>query len=178
MPKIGARNTAKNISDFVAFSWFLDIIMGLFGAFNHSQIAHFDSRTYCNTFCMISGTTKHVTKSGPSDPVFITKIFQKIQETYGNILENLIFISENLKVWKSWKVDVPNCSFFTLFCFFVWGGVDILKMWNVETLKMTFWLFESLEFPKLKSQRRASKNMKKSCIWISYLSKKHEMEIW
>ena len=39
----------------------------------------------------MSGTTENVTKSGPSDPVFIDKIFQKIQATYGSIPETQNF---------------------------------------------------------------------------------------
>ena len=67
-------------------------------------MANFDSRTYCNTVWNIFGTTKPVTKSGTSDPVFITKILQKIQEQYENILEHIfcnICESEILKVWES-----------------------------------------------------------------------------
>ena len=33
------------------------------------------------------------TKSGPSEPVFITKILQEILENDGSILENIIFVN-------------------------------------------------------------------------------------
>ena len=45
----------------------------------------------CNTFWNIFGTTKTVTKSGPSGPVFITRILQQIQEQYGGIFETYDF---------------------------------------------------------------------------------------
>ena len=57
---------------------------------------------------MISGTTKTSTKSGPSGPVFITKIFQKIQEHMGASLNNEIWRSVNLRFWNFRKASAPN----------------------------------------------------------------------
>ena len=60
---------------------------------------------------MIYGTSKKVTKSGPIDFLFITKMLQTIQEIMGTCLKNSVF---HLKTWKSvnWKPQVP----------FLWGG--------------------------------------------------------
>ena len=41
------------------------------------------------------------TKSGPSDPVFITKILQKYKRNYGNILDNIIFVNLGTKKAKT-----------------------------------------------------------------------------
>ena len=74
--------------------------MDVFGGFTYSKMANFESRTYCNTSWMISGASKQSTESRPSDPVFSTKLLQKIQENNGNILEHTIFHireSEKLK---------------------------------------------------------------------------------
>ena len=132
-------------------------------------MANFDSRTYCNIFWMMSGTSKHVTKSGPSDPVSITRTFQKNWETNGIILEHIIFVSENVKFWNCWKVRVPYFS-----------SVRFLNFWNLKTLKLRnsemlfseFWKFE-----KMKIEDGHRKVMKfrlekswKSWIWVQYLT--------
>ena len=41
---------------------------------------------------------KNLSNLDPRTPAFITKIRQEIQEKYGVILEQIIFISENLKL--------------------------------------------------------------------------------
>ena len=79
-----ARNTANILGDVLFFLVFLCIYGGFLG------VANFDFRMDCNTFWMISGTSKTSTKYGASDPVLITKILQKIQEKHGNIVENTI----------------------------------------------------------------------------------------
>ena len=78
-PKRGPKIRQKY---YVCFCFFLvfECIRSGFGGFNYSQTANLDSGTYCNTFKMIAGTSKKSTKSGPSDPVFINKMFQRIQE--------------------------------------------------------------------------------------------------
>ena len=68
-------------------------------------MANFDFWTYCNTFWMISGTAKKSTKSGPPDPAFITNIFQKIQEKYGNILGKTL----SLSIWDSKIICSKQC---------------------------------------------------------------------
>ena len=65
---------------------------------------------------MILGTSKILTKSGPVDPVFITKIFKKIQEKYGNILENIIFsYLDILKIQNSDIFGPTQPRFFSYF---------------------------------------------------------------
>ena len=54
----------------------------------------------CNTFWNIFGTTNNATKSGPSDPVFITKVLHKLKEIWQHPY-NIFFISENLKNLKT-----------------------------------------------------------------------------
>ena len=61
------------------------------------------SRTHCNTFWIISGTSKRSTKSGPQDPLFITKTFEKIQEKSPNILKDIILHISTC--WKSKKLQ-------------------------------------------------------------------------
>ena len=80
-PKTGsnkAQNMANIVRELLVFFVF-NIIIEVFGGFNYSQMANFDSWTYCNTFWMISATSKNSTKSGPSDPVFVTATFQNRQ---------------------------------------------------------------------------------------------------
>ena len=50
----------------------------LFSGVIYSKMANVDFRTYCNTFWNIFGSTKMVTELGPSDPIFINKMFQNI----------------------------------------------------------------------------------------------------
>ena len=78
-------------SHLLVFLRFFIYVLGGLGGLNYSQMANFDSRVDCNTFGMISGTSKKSTKSRPSDPVFITKLLQKIQENMGTSLDNIIF---------------------------------------------------------------------------------------
>ena len=79
-------------------------------------------------------TTNNVTKSGPSNPISITKILQKIQEEYGNILERILLISENLKFGTCVKVHAPN------FCFlFFWICMRCRKVEVFENWKQQLW---------------------------------------
>ena len=140
-------------------------------------MANFDSRIYCNTFWSIFGTTKKVTKSGPSDPVIITKILQK---RIGNILKNIMFVSESLKHWNCWKVCAPIC----LNCFPFWKleslkfenlnlwnmnwKLKVWRIWNVENWSFKLWKLEKLKFQILtlgpgisrKNIRRNTRNQK------------------
>ena len=62
-------------------------------------------------FFDIFGTSKQPTKSGPSDPLFITEILQNIQDNYGNILQTYYFCkSGNLNFGRFLKPRVPTCS--------------------------------------------------------------------
>ena len=84
---------------------------------------------------------QNVTKCGPSDPAFITKILQTLPEIMGTSLNNIIFISENLKFWETWKVHVPH----------------FLKLVNLILRKTKLWATQHLEISKLKF-----------CNWTSY----------
>ena len=88
---IGPKNTANKLRVF-CFCWLLNIFMGFWGFVNYSKIANVDSQTYFNALWMVSGTSKKMTKSGPSDPVVITRIFQNVQEIYGNDVEHIFHI--------------------------------------------------------------------------------------
>ena len=90
---------------------------------------------------MVSGMTKTVVKSGRPGPVFSTKIFQNIQENYGNVLET-IFISENSKFWKFRKVCAPH------WLSFVFGASEMLKF---ESLKFCNLIIDNLEFGNFQS---------------------------
>ena len=93
---------------------------------------------------MISGTTKNVTKYGPLDPVFITEIFQKIHEAYGDILRKYVHI------WESdiLKVLEGTCTKPLIFCFFNFWEPESL---NIEIRKtkwqhgLWYWHFEESE---------------------------------
>ena len=95
----------------------------------------------------------------PAPPVFITKRLQTFQDTYGNILENIIFISENLRFWKLWNVDDLTFRFFDfLILKFIFSNFVnlrfsvILDIWFFYNLKVaccltfTVWKFEIFEF--------------------------------
>ena len=60
----------------------------------------------------------------PRTPYFSSKYFTIYKKNVGTSLDNIIFISDNLKFSNCWKVYVPN-------------------FWNVETWKFKFWKFES-----------------------------------
>ena len=75
-------------------------------------------------------------KSGPSDPVSITKIFQKIHENMGKSFNILFFMAEHLKVWNCRKVCVPNF----LSC---WNSIfGNMEVGNLETWKWEMWTFK------------------------------------
>ena len=111
---------------------------------------------------MISGTTKNVTKSRPSDPVFITKILQKIQEHLKEQPWNILFLHiweyEILKVLeglctrlfeilksetlKTWIFEMFNFEKWTFgnWTFETWQfGGCFLEMWNFENSKIGKW---------------------------------------
>ena len=83
---------------------------------------------------MISGPTKNVTKSGPSDPVFITKIcqkYKKIWERPGQIL--------NYNIWEdgvSYFFESHKSRFF--------GFSFVAFVWTVEYLTLSFF-YENLD---------------------------------
>ena len=56
-----------------------------------------DSGPIARLFDSFFGTSDFFTKSGPADPVFITKICQKYQKLMGTSLNIVFFISEKLR---------------------------------------------------------------------------------
>ena len=65
---------------------------------------------------MILGTSKILSKSGPGDLRIITKMLQRIQEKYGIILENIMFVNMDLKQIRFFSKEcmsrVPYVSLF------------------------------------------------------------------
>ena len=87
-PKYG-----KEIKRVSVFSWFLKYSFKLLGGFNYSKMANLGTRTYSNTFWIIFGTSKNVTKSRPPRPLFITRILQNIQENMDTFYTNISFVN-------------------------------------------------------------------------------------
>ena len=77
-PKIRQHNSA--IFCFVLFVCYFFVFWG----FNCSKMANFYFRTYSNSFWIIYGTSKKVTKYGPPPPYLL----QKYYKTYKKILWN------------------------------------------------------------------------------------------
>ena len=96
----------------VCFPRFFNVFWSVLGGLNYSQIANFDFRTYCNIF-WIYGTFKKSSKSGPSDPVFITTIRQKVQEKSGNNFETYYpsAFGRPANVPRMSAARQPTCSF-------------------------------------------------------------------
>ena len=155
----------------------------------------FDSQTYCNTFSMISGTSKKSSKYGPSDPVFITKIFQTLQE---NILEHpwtyylsypTIWNSEHggrsvhlAFVFRNSELFIFKCLSFEIkeFGDFVFEFM-FLMFWNFGTLEL--WICDILKSCKVEDGYREMmkilvNNALKSLTWISDLSKNMKLQFW
>ena len=168
-PKTGsnrAQNTAIILGVFLFCSGLFNLIMCLFRGFNYSQIANFDFRTDCNTFWMISGTSKKSTKPGPSDPVFINKTHFNNKENMGtslNILFSYLRIWNSANVWRSVYLTFWICHFrFSMFIsltswpFKIWicviwkmklGKLTLWKLWKFKiwNFDMWKWIFEHLK---------------------------------
>ena len=89
-----------------------------FWGFNYYKIANYRFLTDSNTFWMDSGTFKILSTSGPVNLPITTKLFQKIQEKYGDILGKYGFWkSENLKISTFSEVLCTEPQvFFLFFC--------------------------------------------------------------
>ena len=111
---------------------------------------------------MISGTSKILSKSGPVALLTITKTLQRIQENYGIILANFIYVNMGLKKTKMFGDMYVLCTRFVdcfhfFVCFFVNIWLPVLKYFcGDEDWKM-------INFPLIKCTE--------AWIWISYLSK-------
>ena len=80
------------------------------------------------------------TKSGPSDPVFITKILQtNTRQFMGRSLKHIIFHiweSEILKILKGLCTWFPQVSFLCFFCILSFGDFYILKCWILRSFNI------------------------------------------
>ena len=75
---------------------------------------------------MVFGTSNMFIKSAPAYPVFITKIFQRMQEQSWEHLRKIFFISENLEFSQIWKVWV---LIFWTFGFRIFEVFVFSKLW-------------------------------------------------
>ena len=157
----GTKIRQRKIDD---FSWFFNIMIPKRLILTSRHIApkkaNLDFQTYCNTFWMISGTSKTSTKSGPSDPEFLTKIFQrhkKIWEHPWNILFVYRWDSEVLKrleglctyilIFKFWFPKVLFCEIWSYRILFS----ETLKSWNFEIWTLMHWAFGNFEIWKVEN---------------------------
>ena len=155
----------------------------------------------CICFWNIFGTTNKSTKSGPPDPVFITKVLQKYTKDIGASSEILF------SYLRIWHFDFRGRSVYLAFWKFgnrkfeneSWE-LNHLKIWNLETWTFEIgnvqigvsnfnfycpklWLFEIFE--KLTSRKWAPEHDEDSrtkffkIFDMHFISiKKHEMGIW
>ena len=128
-----------------------------------------DPQIDCNTFCMISGTSKNVPKSGPSDPVFITEIFEKHKKIWERLWTTLL---SYLRIWNPENVGRCAYMFLKLWTLKIWNSDNFkMEIWNAEignltNLEMRNLKYEmnfrnsKLEFEKWESRRLAPENDK------------------
>ena len=88
----------------VGFSWFVNICLEVFRAFNYSKIANFGSRTYSNTFWIISGTSK-MFKSPPRTFLLSQQHFNKWKTNPQTFVNNIIFTYLNISTIPNFQ----NC---------------------------------------------------------------------
>ena len=138
--------------------------MGVLGVLNYSKMANWWFLIDCNTFYMISGTSKisrnldpiNWLNMDPRSPYLSPTYFKKHKKKMGTSLEHNIF-----HIWE----------------------FELLKMFEGLCTQHLFWKFEYLTFIKIceGGDRKMIKNAEikstKSWIWISYLSKKQEIVI-
>ena len=70
----------NNLSYLLVCSCMFNNILWYSWSFYYSEMANEGPRTYSNTFWIIFGTSKNVTKCRPPGHLFITKILQTISE--------------------------------------------------------------------------------------------------
>ena len=78
----------------IVFKCFFNGISG----FYFSRMARYRFMMDCNTFWMVSGTSKLLSKYGPVDLLSIAKMLQKIMKMRDDSWNILFFTSENLEV--------------------------------------------------------------------------------
>ena len=82
---------------------------------------------------MISGTSKIWSKSGPVDLLIITKMLQKIQENYGIILENIMFVNLGLTKFRFVR------KMYVLGTIFVRCRFVVFVEIRIHVFKITLW---------------------------------------
>ena len=116
---------------------------------------------------MIFGTSICLSKSGPVDLLTITKMLQRIQEKYGDILEHIIFVNLGLMFLKMFEQNVcPRYHDFVLLS----SRVSHLFEYLIFILIFTKMRIENDEDRMNKIHKSLDMNFKSI--------KKHEMEIW
>ena len=123
--------------------------------------------------------------------LYSAPIYFKNTRRYGRILGFLFFVSDNLKLWKCWKVCVPHFLKYWIFdnlkirilenCKIDIGKLDIwkLEVWKlkVRQLDFLFWKLRARQFfikicdDGHRKWWKLVKQSPKSWIWISYRSK-------
>ena len=134
------------------FSFFL-CICGVFLGLNYCKMANQGLRTSSNIFWIIFAASKVFTKSGPSDPLFITKALQTIQEKSRVSLKHIIFTYINIsqiqnvqifghyRTSNTWKLCLVLCGPKTIVSSqgFKKNGIllwwNLAKCWNSENLQ-------------------------------------------
>ena len=109
-PKTGsnrAQNTAKNVGDFSFFVVF-DIIMEVLRDFNYSKWLILTPAHIAILFGTFLELPEKQLNLHPWT-LYLSQTYCKTYKTNMDTpLENNIFISENLKLWKVWKVCAPS----------------------------------------------------------------------
>ena len=92
----------------------------------------------------------------PCTPFLSPTYFKKYKNSAGRSLKHIIFISENLKLWKYGKVCVSN---FSMFHFWKFENLTVLnlKIWNLRSWILEIrklaswnnWKFEKYNFGTL-----------------------------
>ena len=115
---------------------------------------------------MISGTSNIWLKSGPVDFLTITKMAQKYKKLMVSSLRIIIFISENIKIWKFSKISkgMPTFCSENVFVCFREGNI-FWKYFEYIFLKIFLWRWGSGIY------KLSMKTFAKAWMLISYLSK-------
>ena len=76
------------------------------------EMANEDPRTFSNTFWMISGTSKILSKSGPVALLIITRMLQKIQEELWDHPGKIIYVNLGLTTFRTFLKFGPTKHLF------------------------------------------------------------------
>ena len=109
------KRTASN-NRFFVFSCLLMFLVVLWDIY-YSKIANYGPRSYCNTFQMLLGTLKIVSKSGPVEFLIITNMVQNIQEQLWNHPGKYYLCKYGTQTnWKNKQMYFPCTMLFLIFC--------------------------------------------------------------